>query len=191
MTTEQAGVWRTAGATCALEGCEVPITRQGGGGRPKRYCSDAHRALARRRRLRQGDAAPDDLATRAVEALRSAVLLVEEAVAAPSGLQAQLAEARAQATAQVLEAQRMAADATRELVEARRRFDEERRRLQAELAEGRDRAARDRTTITELDAALEGARAELKAELLRHHRDVRALEEERSRPGRAPRAPRG
>ena len=191
MTADQAGARRTAGATCALEGCEVPIARQSGGGRPKRYCSDAHRALARRRRLRQGDAGSDDLATRAVESLRSAVLLVEEAVAAPSGLQAQLAEARAQATAQVLEAQRMAADATRELVEARRRFDEERSRLQAELAAGHDRAARDRTTITELEAALEGARAELEAELLRHHRDVRALEEERSRPGRAPRAPRG
>lgn len=180
-----------AGATCALDGCEVPIARQDRGGRPKRYCSDAHRALARRRRLRRDDAVTDDRAARAVEALRSAVLLVEEALAAPSGLQAQLAEARAQATAQVLEAQRMAADATRDLVEARRRFDEERGRLESELAAGRDRAARDRSTITELEAALEGARAELEAELLRHHRDVRALEEERSRPGRAPRAPRG
>lgn len=96
-----------------------------------------------------------------------------------------MAQARAEATAQVLEAQRVAADATRQLAAARRRFDEEKNRLEAALAVERGRAAHDRATIVELQSALEGARAELQDELLRHHRDVQALEDERARRGNA------
>jgi hypothetical protein len=174
------------GATCGLEGCRVPLTRQDRGGRAKLYCSDAHRAQARRRRLRTAGAGGEEGGTRALEALRQAAALVEEALAArPTGLDAQMAQARAEATAQVLEAQRVAADATRQLAAARRRFDEEKERLEAALAVERTRAARDRATIDELQSALEGARAELQDELLRHHRDVQALEEEGARRGSA------
>jgi hypothetical protein len=167
---------------CALEGCEAPIVQQDRGGRPKRYCSDAHRSLARRRRLRAGGAGHQALAAQAVDALRQAVTIVEEALASSSsGLDAELVETRAAATAQVLDAHRLAADATRQLEAARRRFDEDRGRLEAALAAGREREARDTRAINELQAALEGARAELEEELLQHHRDVQALAEARAR----------
>jgi hypothetical protein len=165
---------------CALEGCDTTVVQHDRGGRPKLYCSDAHRALARRRRLRSERTRGEDLGGRAVEALRHAATLVEEALATAAG-QAHLAEIRAQATTQVLEAQRLAADATRELAAARRRFHHEQARLESELVAARERHARDKVTIEELQAALDGARAELEAELLRHHRDVQALEEEHAR----------
>lgn len=169
---------------CALEGCDTPVVRHDGGGRPKLYCCDAHRALARRRRLRSRGAQQDVRQAQAIEALRQAVALVEEAVAVPaSSAEARLAEARAQATAQVLEAQRLAADAARELVTVRRRYEEERARWEAALTEARQREALDRALADELRAALEGARAELEDELLRHHRDVQALQDELARRG--------
>lgn len=169
-------------AACALEGCDNTIVQQERGGRPKLYCSDAHRALARRQRLRGERTGGEDLGSRAVETLRHATALVEEALAAATG-QAHLAEVRAQATTQVLEAQRLAADTTRRLAAARRRFDHEQARLEGALAAARERHARDKATIQELQAALDGARAELEDELLRHHRDVQALEEEHARRG--------
>lgn len=119
-----------------------------------------------------------------MEALLGAVRLVEEAIGAHTGLPVQLAEARAQATAQVLEAQRMAAQATRDAAAAMRRADEERARREELLTASHEREARDAMTITQLEetvnelrAALQGAKAELEAELVRHHRHAQALQE--------------
>jgi hypothetical protein len=172
------------GVRCALEGCDVLVARQVRGGRPKLYCSDAHRSLARRRRMRSGSSGPDDLAIQALSALRHAAVLVEEALVAPAArLEAELADTRARATAEVLDAQRRTADATRQLVALRTRLDEERARAEVVEEAARAREAGDKVVIDELRAALEGARAELEDELLRHHRDVQALQEERSRRG--------
>lgn len=168
--------------SCALAGCDNPVVRPGGGGRPKLYCSNAHRALARRRRLRGTGDQADVGRTQALEALRRAVAGVEEVLSVPSArLEAELAEARAQATAQVLEAQRQAANAFNELAAARDAFEVERSRLRAALDEAHAQSERDRSDLEELTAALDGAKAELEAELLRHHRDVEALQSELER----------
>lgn len=173
------------GVTCALEGCDIAIVRPGRGGRPKLYCSDAHRSLARRRRLRQAPS-PDDMAGHALEALRQAVALVDQALSGRTERQeAAMADARAQATTQVLAAQRQAADATGELARLRARYEKERLRWDAERTAAEARTARDQAVIEELRAALDGARTELEAELLRHHRDLQDLEDERSRRGGA------
>src|SRR5258708_36510885 len=44
----------TPPTTCALPGCDNSVEQPVGGGRPRLYCSDSHRAAARRVRL--GDA---------------------------------------------------------------------------------------------------------------------------------------
>lgn len=98
-------------------------------------------------------------------------------------LEAGLAEARAQATAQVLESQRQAADAFNELAAVRDAIETERSRYRAALEEAREQSERDRRELDRLRAALDGAKAELEAELLCHHRDVEALQSELERRG--------
>ena len=123
--------------------------------------------------------AVSDRRAQAVDALRQAAAQVEAVLAAPDGsLEMQLAEMRAQATAQVLEAQRHAADVARQLVETRRRFDDDRARWRGREVAAGEQAARSRATIAELRAALEATKAELRDELVQHHRDVEAVREE-------------
>lgn len=183
--------------TCALEGCDKAVVSPGHGGRPRMYCSDAHRAQARRRRLRTGRAGEQGPIPAALGQLRQAVTLLEGVVATSTDRTAEEAEARARATAQVLEAQRMAADAAAQLAESRRELERTRQALEGVRREraversqwdaarraSDDRHQRDQATIRELEAALEGARAELEDELLAHHRDVAQLEAELGRVG--------
>lgn len=178
---------RTPGAgptTCALEGCGAPVERRAGGGRPRLYCSDAHRALARRRRLRQPAGEPDPLVEARALLVRAVERLEQASAASPAPEDpAAVAEARARATAEVLAAQQVAARAARDGAAARRRLEAERAEWETERRALHARNERDETEIARLAAeterlagALEGARAELETELLRHHRDVEELQ---------------
>jgi len=143
------------------------------------YCSDAHRAEARRRRLlgrapewRSGDPIADARqlilqAAARLDAAERSEDIVEDAV---------VAEARVKVTEELLRAQQLAADAARRAADAERQLRRERGEWVAThraLAEG---AAHDAATIAELTGALDGARSELEEELVRHHRDVEALD---------------
>jgi chromosome segregation ATPase len=164
---------------CALEGCEVPIVRSSGGGRPRLYCCDAHRAEARRRRMSGTPAGGDSPVADALSLLSQAMGRLEHLEEAPAGLSARdesaIADARARATAEVLQAQQLAAEAARRAAAAEAQLAHERavwEEAHAALTEQRDR---DRQVAETLTAALDGARAELAAELLHHHEDVEAL----------------
>jgi len=79
---------------CALPGCDVEFPRRQGG-RPRLYCSDAHRAEAHRRR----QSAPEDTET----LLRRLLASIAQAGADAPG-EAALAQARAEAAEQVARA---------------------------------------------------------------------------------------
>lgn len=165
---------------CALEGCEVPVVQRPGGGRPRLYCSDAHRAEARRRRLGSVRTLSGSSATGGeLEGVR---ILLHEALAgleraeAPPRDEALVAAIRAEATAEVLRAQQAAADAARQAAAAHERLAREQGEWQTMLEElTRERAEHSRA-VEELSGALEGARAELEQELLRHHGDAEQAE---------------
>ncbi len=183
--------------TCALEGCQVPVVRKPGGGRggrPRLYCSDAHRAEARRRRLGAGSgwllaratppagdgpaiAIPDHLdrlRTLLAEALSTIEVAARDArvSARPHRDEVLIATIRAETTAEVLRAHQAAADATRHAAAAEHRLEQEREDWRAALdGLASERGERERV-IDELTGALEGARAELETELLRHHADA-------------------
>ncbi len=180
---------RSTSATCALEGCTSPILRHAGGGRPRLYCSDAHRAEARRRRLRAaplhggragggdgeggGEGTPIDEVRRLLDQARAAL----DRLGAPAARDdALVAAARAEATAEVLAAQQLAADATRQAAAAHDRLERERAEWQATLRGLADERAAQRAAIDELAGALDGARTELERELVSHHHDVELLE---------------
>ncbi len=158
--------------TCALPGCETPIVQSTGGGRRRLYCSDNHRAEARRRRLtagRGGDSAAGVGADGAIELLGEALRRLQ-AGEDQTITAAELAGVRAQATAAVLAAQqdaaaarRDAADAQHGLVEERAAADALRRELAAAIA-----------TVEHGRAVLEGAQEALAAEVVQHHQDVEA-----------------
>jgi chromosome segregation ATPase len=170
-----------APARCALAGCDVPVVQRSGGGRPRLYCSDAHRAEARRRRLGSTGAvhaggAPGVAAESDVEGVRG---LLYEAVARLEQVQttaprddALVATIRAEATAEILRAQQAAADAARQTAAANDLLVRERGEWQATLEELSRERAEHLGALEELSGALEGARAELEEELLRHHSDV-------------------
>lgn len=170
---------------CALDGCGVTIVRQGRGGRPRLYCSDAHRAEARRRRL--GGGGPRRTPRPESDALSEVRRLLGEAVVrldevgetAPSSRDdALLAAVRAQSTAELLAAQQVAADATRRAAATEERLARERADWQARMREVEEHRAALEASLAELAGALEGAHAELEAEIVRHHRDVESLEAE-------------
>src|SRR6185437_7927022 len=152
---------------CALPGCDQPIVQPTGGGRPRQYCSDAHRAEARRRRLageRGGDTA--------IELLGEALRQLQSDAPPAVRTAAVVAEVRAQATADVLAAQREAAAARREALDADRQLGEQ-RELIGTL--GNQVAALQRQ-VAELQGALDGARDALEAEVVQHHQDVQAAD---------------
>ncbi|HEX3948124.1 MAG TPA: hypothetical protein VHW47_10485 [Acidimicrobiales bacterium] len=153
---------------CALPGCETIIVQSERGGRPRQYCSDTHRAEARRRRLSGGPGGGDPI-TLLDEAIRRLQAADDRASARTSAV---VAEARAQATAEVLAARRDAASARREAVEAGERAVADQAAAEAlgqELARGQEE-------IGQLRSSLQGAQQALQEAMVRHHQDVQALE---------------
>lgn len=170
--------------------------RRPGGGRPRLYCSDTHRAEARRRRLGSRElptdatrysaasAAPGGATATDLDAgLEIVRRLLHDAVASLEQLQtavprddALVATIRAEATAEILSAQQAAADAARQAAANQERLVRERGEWKATLGElHRDNAERLRA-LEELSGALDGARTELEDELLRHHSDAENAE---------------
>jgi len=119
-------------SACALDGCDVPVLQPAGGGRRRLYCSNAHRAEARRRRLVGApDPSPGDVVGATVVRLTSVLddLRGFEATlrAVDPGLQAvELARVRAGATAEVLAAQQAGAKAAEDAARSSERLATER-----------------------------------------------------------------
>jgi chromosome segregation ATPase len=169
---------------CALHGCDVPIVRRAGGGRPRLYCSDAHRAEARRRRLNPAAAAGctagdggsshrrDDGLEGARSLLVQALARLDHVAAGAPQDDARVAAIRAEATGEVLRAQQAAADAARREEDVEARLRRERTEWQETLRSLLGERAEQTRLIEELTGALDGARAELEQELLRHHEDA-------------------
>lgn len=155
----------------------MPVVRSASGGRPRLYCSDAHRAEARRRRLGGAPAAPapDDPLGAVRRLLFEASAQLDAAPRLPS-YDAVLAEARAQATAEVLRAQQAAADALRRAASAEERLAEEGARWAETLREREASLEAQVRRAAELEHALGGARDALESELIAHHEDVHALQ---------------
>ena len=143
---------------CGLAGCDVAVVQPAGGGRRRLYCSNAHRAEARRRRLANA-AEPSSPDVLGASLDRLAGVLAEltryrDTVAAvdPARQAAETARMRAETTAEVLAAQQAAAKAAEEVA-----------RVQAELTAQRvDREAErasHHAELEELRAALAAARS--------------------------------
>lgn len=165
---------------CALEGCGTPVVRSPGGGRPRLYCSDAHRAQARRQRLRARspvDAAGTGGLAAAAGLLEEVLDAVHRAADAPARPAADLAAERARATAALLDAQRAAADAAARAAALDEQLTAERRAWQATRAELDAARRADEATIHDLQAVLEGTRQALTEEVERHDADVAAAEQ--------------
>jgi DNA repair exonuclease SbcCD ATPase subunit len=167
---------------CALPGCDTPIVRKGGGGRPRLYCCDAHRADARRRRLSgrpAAIAAADEPLAAAKRLLLEALGHLDVVARPPAGVleEVVVAEARARVTEELLLAQQLAAEASRRAAAAEARIDRERAEWEADRRALGEQRATDAAALGELHGALEGARSELEEELVRHHQDVASLEE--------------
>ncbi|MGH8989561.1 MAG: hypothetical protein ACRDXC_13370, partial [Acidimicrobiales bacterium] len=169
---------------CALAGCEAPVVQRPGGGRPRLYCSDAHRAEARRRRL-GGEAAttgePPSAATGTdLDGVRR---LLFEAVSALERFGSThprddvlVSGIRAEATAQILRAQQDAADAARQAAAVEGLLAGERAKWGSAFEELDRERAQQREALEELSGALGGARSELEEEILRHHDDAATAE---------------
>ena len=159
--------------TCALPGCETPIVQSTGGGRRRLYCSDNHRAEARRRRLTAGRGGGDPAAgvgaDGAIELLGEALRRLQ-AGEDRTITAAELAGVRAQATAAVLAAQQDAAAARRDAADAQQGWVEERAAADALRRELADAVA----AVEHARAALDGAQEALAAEVVQHHQDVEA-----------------
>lgn len=110
------------------------------------------------------------------ELLRRALGALEQADTPPRLDEAALAEARARSTAEILQAQQVAAEAARRASAAEARLAEERRAWEASRRSLAEQRARDAASIDELTGALEGTRSELEQELVRHHHDIQVLE---------------
>lgn len=166
------------GSICALAGCDITVVQPAGGGRRRLYCSNAHRAEARRRRLVEApDPAPGDLLGPALGRLGAVLedLRGYEATlrSIDPGLQAlEIARIRAEATAEVLAAQQAGAKAAEEAARSSERLAAERAGWEVERTALRDEveelrvagaAARERATSAQdaLEAALAAHRAAL------------------------------
>ena len=163
---------------CALAGCGVPVVQPAGGGRRRLYCSNAHRAEARRRRLVEApEPAPGDLLGPALARLGAVLedLRGYEATlrSIDPGLQAmEIARIRAEATAEVLAAQQAGAKAAEKAARSSERlaveragWERERAALGDEVDELRAAAAAARERATSAQDGLETALAVHRAEL--------------------------
>jgi hypothetical protein len=178
----------SAPSVCALPGCGALVTQPAGGGRHRLYCSNAHRAEARRRRLAAApppeaadtlDAALDRLAA-VLDDLRGHREILRSID--PARLALEAARLRAEATAEVLDAQRAAAAAAEEasrvrdqLASERASWDDERQALEAELAGALEAAAAARREAGAVQDALDAALTAHRVELAeRDHAGARA-----------------
>ncbi|MDQ1391868.1 MAG: hypothetical protein QOF30_845 [Acidimicrobiaceae bacterium] len=163
---------------CALAGCGEPVVQPAGGGRRRLYCSNAHRAEARRRRLADSpQPAPGELLSPALERLGAVLTDLRGYEATlrsidPGRQAVEIARVRAEATAEVLAAQQNAANVAEaaartgeQLAAERTAWEREHSdheaaiaKLRAEVSTARDRAA---STQDALDAALTAHRADL------------------------------
>ncbi len=170
---------------CALAGCAEVVVQPPGGGRRRLYCSNAHRAEARRRRLAESpESAPGDLLGPAVARLASVLddLRSYETTlrSIDPGIQAaEMARVRAQATAEVLAAQQLGATAAEDAARVTSRLASERAAWEADHAaheaeadELRAAVARSREAATAAQDALEAAMGAHRAEI--DERDRRA-----------------
>jgi len=167
----------------------MAVVQPPGGGRRRLYCSNAHRAEARRRRLADSpESGPGDLLGPAVARLASVLddLRSYKTTLRSIDLGAQAAEmarVRAQATAEVLAAQQLGATAAEEAARVTARLVTERTAWEADLAaheaeadELRAAVARSRDAATAAQDALEAAMAAHRAEI--DDRDRRAARTE-------------
>src|SRR5579875_1399364 len=165
-------------STCALDGCDEILSRHRGGGRPRLYCSDAHRAEARRRRRRRTGGSGEGVRPLRPEweglrtALQELLERVEQLGSETPWDEALVAAIRAEAAEEVLRAQQTAAHAARSAADAQERLARERREWEAAAESLQAESARQARLVTELEGALEGAREELERELLAHHADA-------------------
>ena len=145
-------------AVCTLDGCDITVVQPAGGGRRRLYCSNAHRAEARRRRLAASPEAPAaDVLGSSLERLAGVLddlsrHRAELAAVDPTRQAAEAARLRADTTAQVLAAQQSAAAAADD---AARAGDQ----LEAERSERRREREEHRHEVEELLAAVATARA--------------------------------
>ena len=163
---------------CALPGCDVAVVQPTKGGRRRLYCSNAHRAEARRRRIADSpEPAPGELIGPALERLAAVLddLRTHETTlrSVDPGRQAvEIARVRAEATAEVLAAQEAGASAAEEaariserLATERAEWEQQRSAHQGELEEMRALAttAREQAASAQdaLDVALTAHRADL------------------------------
>jgi chromosome segregation ATPase len=159
-----------AQTTCGLPGCDVQFAQVRKGGRPRIYCSDAHRNEANRlKRLSEG--APETDPARVLDGLEEdlvAALSRMRTVATGGPNALEVAKVRAAATAGVLQAQQETEVATEKAVEladeleaARVAWGNERGALQEAVAGG----------LVERDAALEevGRQESVLADLRARH----------------------
>ena len=161
---------------CGLPGCDVPVVQPAGGGRRRLYCSNAHRAEARRRRLAAApeQSSPDVLGVsldRLAGVLDDLTHYRDKLQSIdPTRQAAEAARLRAETTAEVLAAQQASARAADDAAQARDQ-------LAAERAERESDRASHRAEVEELRAALVAARenaasaADALDQALADHRD--------------------
>jgi chromosome segregation ATPase len=163
---------------CALAGCGEPVVQSPGGGRRRLYCSNAHRAEARRRRLADNpEPGPADALGTALDRLAGVLDDLrrhENTVRSidPARQAFDTARIRAEATAEILSAQQAAAAAAEDashardaLADERARWDERRGELEAQLEDARRATARARESAASATDALDAAQAAHRREL--------------------------
>ena len=182
---------------CALADCDVAVAQPPRGGRRRLYCSNAHRAEARRRRIAGSpEVAPGDVVASVLQRLDAVLedLRAHEAVLRsvdPNRQAVDAARIRAEASAAVFDAQRVAAKATEDaassgerLAAERSEWERERAAQRAELEELRTAVARAReqaaSTQDAFDAELAAHRGELEGRDHHAARVAAANEEETS-----------
>ena len=163
---------------CALAGCDVAVVQPAKGGRRRLYCSNAHRAEARRRRIAEApEPQSGELIGPALDRLAAVLgdLRTYEATLRtidPGRQAVEVAKLRAEATADVLAAQQAAATAAEEaarnaerLATERAAWEDQRSAQQAELEELRAMAAAARQEAASAQDALDAAVALHRGEL--------------------------
>lgn len=176
---------QTSPSVCALPGCEVTVIQPARGGRHRLYCSNAHRAEARRRRLAGApEPAPADAMGSALDRLAEVseeLRRQHETLRSidPTQQALQTARVRAEATAEVLAAQQAATAAAEDAARARAQLVAERaageerlRELEGELDEMRAAATAATQNASAVHDDLAAAQAFHAREL--HEREQRA-----------------
>jgi len=155
-------------SVCALAGCGETVAQPAGGGRRRLYCSNAHRAEGRRRRLAgTPEPAPVDAFGSALDRLAGVLDELRRHQATlqsidPDRHALELAHVRAEATADVLAAQQSAASSAEEAARLAQRLATmraETEQAMATVAAEVDTLRTSRTAATEAAAAAQEALA--------------------------------